>query len=69
MPDEPPIDEALHAYAAGHADGAAGRPDPGRVVDPATGPDYRVGLADGSVTVFQTELLKQVRRLLGDPPA
>ncbi|WP_067506611.1 hypothetical protein [Actinoplanes sp. TFC3] len=68
MPDETPLDDALYAYSAGHADGAAGRPDSHRAAHPGTGADYRAGLADGSVSAFQAELLKQVRRALGDSP-
>jgi hypothetical protein len=67
MPDESPIENALLAYAAGHEDGAVRRPDPQRAGDAETGPDYRVGVADGSLIAFQAELVDQVRRLLGDP--
>ena len=61
------MDDSLQAYTDGHADGAVGRPDPHRAGDPETGPDYRVGVVDGSVAAFQTELVAEVRRLLGDP--
>lgn len=60
------MDDSLQAYTAGHEDGAAGRRDPQRADHPQTGPDYRVGVVDGSVAAFQAELVAEVRRLLGD---
>ncbi|WP_430783638.1 hypothetical protein [Actinoplanes sp. G11-F43] len=60
------MEDALAAYAAGHADGTAGLRSLARSEDPATGPDYRVGVADGSVAAFQAELIAEIRRLL--PP-
>jgi hypothetical protein len=61
------FDDSLQAYSAGHADGEARTHDQGRADDPETGPDYRVGVVDGSVVAFQSELLSEVRRILGDP--
>ncbi|MEV6342323.1 hypothetical protein [Actinoplanes sp. NPDC051851] len=63
------MDDALLAYAAGHADGAAGLRSAEAADHPDTGSDYRIGVADGSVVAFQTELLAEVRRLLGEDPA
>jgi hypothetical protein len=60
------VNDSLQAYTAGHADGAAGRRDLEQAADPETGPDYRVGVVDGSVAAFQEELLAEVRRLLGE---
>lgn len=60
------MEEAFAAYTAGHTDGSAGFRDPSRAEDPETGQDYRVGVADGSVAAFQTELVAEVRRLLGE---
>lgn len=60
------MEEAFAAYNAGHADGSAGLRSLSRSEDPETGPDYRVGVADGSVVAFQSELIAEVRRLL-DP--
>ncbi|WP_328460943.1 hypothetical protein OHA21_31200 [Actinoplanes sp. NBC_00393] len=60
------MNDSLQAYTDGHADGLAGHHDLERVADPETGADYRIGVADGSVAAFQTELLAQVRRLLGE---
>jgi hypothetical protein len=60
------MDDSLQAYTAGHADGAAGRRNPQRAENPETGPDYQVGVVDGSVAAFQAELLAEVRRLLGE---
>lgn len=61
------MDDALAAYAAGHADGSAGLRSLTRSEDPKTGPDYRVGVADGSVVAFQTELIAEIRRLMDQP--
>lgn len=60
------MEEAFQAYTAGHIDGSAGVQDRSRATDPETGPDYRVGVVDGSVAAFQSELTAQVRRLLGE---
>ncbi|GIF10148.1 hypothetical protein [Actinoplanes teichomyceticus] len=60
------MEEAIQAYAAGHADGSAGRRDAALADHPETGPDYRIGVVDGSVAAFQAELIAEVRRLLGD---
>ena len=62
----PMMEEAFEAYTAGHADGSAGRRDPQLAEDPETGPDYRIGVVDGSVAAFQAELVAEVRRLLGE---
>jgi len=56
------MDDALRAYESGRADGLAGRLDAGR----ATDPDYRVGLTDGQLAVFETDLIAAVRKALGD---
>ncbi|WP_045746481.1 MULTISPECIES: hypothetical protein [Actinoplanes] len=61
------MDDSLQAYTDGRVDGTAGRCDLDRAGDPDTGPDYRVGVSDGSVAAFQAELTAQVRRLLGEP--
>ncbi|GAA1604994.1 hypothetical protein [Actinoplanes couchii] len=58
------MEEAFAAYAAGHADGEAGVRSLVRSTDPETGPDYRVGVADGSVAAFQAQLLAEIRRLM-----
>ncbi|SDT78392.1 hypothetical protein [Actinoplanes derwentensis] len=58
------MDDALAAYAAGHADGSAGLRSLVHSADPATGPDYKVGVADGRIVAFQAELLAEVRRLM-----
>ncbi len=60
------MEEAFVAYNAGHADGSAGRRDTRSAEDPETGPDYRIGVVDGSVAAFQAELIAEVRRLLGE---
>ncbi|MEU4423004.1 hypothetical protein AB0F81_20450 [Actinoplanes sp. NPDC024001] len=60
------MDDSLQAYTDGRTDGAAGRRDQERADHPETGPDYRVGVVDGSVAAFQAELVAEVRRLLGD---
>ncbi|MEV0897606.1 hypothetical protein [Actinoplanes sp. NPDC049802] len=60
------MEEAIEAYAAGHTDGSAGYRDKERAHHPETGEDYRIGVVDGSVAAFQTELLAEVRRLLGE---
>ena len=60
------MDDSLQAYNDGHADGAARRCDPVRADHPDTGPDYRIGVTDGGMAAFQTELLAEVRRLLGE---
>lgn len=65
MFEEPRMDEALLAYTAGHTDGAAGYRDARQADHPETGPDYRVGVVDGSVAAFQAELIAEVRRILG----
>ncbi|MEV6298953.1 hypothetical protein AB0M02_06050 [Actinoplanes sp. NPDC051861] len=59
------FEESFQAYSAGHTDGAVGHRDPDRADHPETGPDYRVGVVDGSVAAFQAELVAEVRRLLG----
>jgi hypothetical protein len=62
--ETPMMEEAFMAYAAGHADGSAGRRDAQSADDPETGSDYRIGVVDGSVAAFQAELVAEVRRLL-----
>jgi hypothetical protein len=59
------MDDALLAYDSGRADGIAGQRDAGRAEHPGTGPDYRVGLVDGQLAAFETELLAAIRRALG----
>ena len=61
------MDDALVAYDTGHADGGAGRDDAERATDPATGPDYRVGVLDGQVAAFEHALITAVRQALGEP--
>jgi hypothetical protein len=61
------FDDSLQAYTAGHTDGSARHSDPAQADNPETGADYRVGVVDGSVAAFQSELLAEVRRILGDP--
>jgi hypothetical protein len=56
------MEDALRAYESGRADGLAGRLDAGQ----ATDPDYRVGVADGQLAVFETDLIAAVRQALGD---
>jgi hypothetical protein len=58
------MDDALRAYDEGRADGAARREDAGRAVHPETGADYRVGLADGQLAVFESDLIAAVRKAL-----
>ncbi|MBL7259349.1 hypothetical protein JKJ07_34045 [Actinoplanes sp. LDG1-01] len=53
-------DFALQAYDEGRADGVAGRKDHGRGDDP----DYRVGLADGQLAVFEAELIAAIRKAM-----
>ena len=62
------MDEALHAYGMGHADGMAGVPDDARASHPDTGADYRAGLSDGSHAAFERDLMAAVRRALDMPP-
>ncbi|MFI5842504.1 hypothetical protein ACIA8K_22630 [Catenuloplanes sp. NPDC051500] len=57
-----PMDDALTAYAEGRADGLAGARDEHRTGDP----DYRTGLHDGQVAVFENDLLAAVRKALGE---
>ena len=58
------MDDALVAYGAGHADGMTGRHDSDRAVDPATGADYLVGVADGQLAAFADALVAAVRAAL-----
>jgi len=60
------MDDAFVAYGEGHADGRAGRQDAGRAENPATGADYRVGLADGQLAAFGDALVDAIRRAMGD---
>ncbi|GIE94673.1 hypothetical protein [Paractinoplanes rishiriensis] len=62
------MDDALHAYGSGHADGLAGRRDAALAESPATGPDYLVGLVDGQVAAFEAALIAAVRKALGEAP-
>ena len=61
------MDDALAAYGAGCADGLAGHSDGRSAADPRTGADYRAGLVDGRVAMFEAELTDAVRRALGPP--
>ncbi|MEU8240357.1 hypothetical protein AB0C07_19100 [Actinoplanes missouriensis] len=61
------FDDSLQAYTAGHTDGAARHSDQAQADHPETGPDYRVGVVDGSIAAFQSELAAEMRRILGDP--
>jgi hypothetical protein len=56
------MEDALRAYESGRADGLAGRVEAGRAADP----DYRVGVADGQLAAFESELIAVVRKALGD---
>jgi hypothetical protein len=56
------MEDALRAYESGRADGLAGNHDAGQADDP----DYRVGVADGQLAVFETDLIAAVRQALGD---
>jgi hypothetical protein len=60
------MDDALVAYGAGHADGAAGRHDGDKAVDPQTGADYLVGVVDGQIAAFEDALVAAIRRALDD---
>jgi hypothetical protein len=60
------MDDALRAYEVGRADGIAGLHDNIMATDPDFGPDYRTGVADGQLEVFQAQLLAAVRKALGD---
>jgi hypothetical protein len=63
------MDDTLNAYGSGRTDGIAGRRDPAKAADPATGPDYRIGFLDGRIEVFR--LLTHVRKIVeeaGDEP-
>ena len=56
------MDEAFEAYAAGHADGSAGRRDGLRAADARTGADYRIGFLDARIEIFR--VLAEIRRLV-----
>jgi hypothetical protein len=58
------MDDVLQAYESGRVHGFAGRRDDARAEDPATGADYRIGLLDGQVTLFEVQLRAAVRRAL-----
>ncbi len=58
------MDEPLHAYDTGRADGIAGRRDTVKAADPSTGADYRIGFLDGRIEVFR--LLAHVRKIVED---
>jgi hypothetical protein len=60
------MDDALRAYEAGRADGIAGLRDQTMATEPDVGADYRTGLADGQLEVFQEQLLAAIRKALGD---
>ncbi|WP_157240561.1 hypothetical protein [Catenuloplanes japonicus] len=62
MSAEQPMDDALTAYSEGRAAGLSGVRDETRTGDP----DYRTGLHDGQVAVFESQLLAAVRKALGD---
>lgn len=53
-------DFALRAYAEGRADGVVGHRDVERGQDA----DYRVGLADGELEAFETELIAAIRKAM-----
>jgi hypothetical protein len=59
-----PLDAAFAAYAAGRADGVAGRRDETRTEDPDTGADYRTGFLDGRIEVFR--MFAEIRKLADD---
>jgi hypothetical protein len=56
------MDDELHAYEAGRADGLAGKRDAARAGDPACGRDYRIGFLDGRLEVFR--MLASVRKIV-----
>jgi hypothetical protein len=60
------MDDALRAYDVGRADGLAGLRDHIMATDPDMGADYRVGLTDGQLELFEKNLLAAVRNALGD---
>lgn len=60
------MDDALRAYDVGRADGIAGLHDHIMATDPGVGADYRTGLADGQLEVFQSNLIAAIRKALGD---
>ena len=60
------MDDALRAYEVGRADGIAGLRDHVMATDPDVGADYRIGLTDGQLEVFQAQLLAAIRKALGD---
>ena len=53
-------DFALRAYDEGRADGLAKTSDAGRADDP----DYRVGLVDGELAAFETDLIAAIRKAM-----
>ncbi|HET6484628.1 MAG TPA: hypothetical protein VFG35_31935 [Actinoplanes sp.] len=53
-------DFALRAYDMGRSDGVAGHRDDGRAADP----DYRVGVADGQLAVFEADLIAAIRKAM-----
>ena len=53
-------DFALQAYDEGRSDGVAGRRDRERGQDA----DYRVGLADGELEAFETDLIAAIRKAM-----
>jgi hypothetical protein len=64
--DSAQADDALRAYDIGRADGVAGRQDELLAENPWTGADYRVGVVDGQVAVFEENLIAAIRRALDD---
>ena len=58
------MDDELHAYEIGRADGIAARRDAERAGDPAFGHDYRIGFLDGRLEVFR--MLASVRKIVED---
>jgi hypothetical protein len=60
------MDDALAAYDSGRADGHAGHRDLVRARHPDTGPDYLVGVADGELAAFEEEIVRAIRKALGN---
>ncbi len=63
------MEDSLLAYDRGRVHGFAGQCDEDLAVDPHTGSDYRIGVTDGQLTLFEVQLLAAVRRALDVPDA
>ena len=60
------MDDALRAYDVGRADGLAGMRDHIMATDPDVGADYRTGLSDGQLELFEANLIAAIRKALGE---